>query len=131
MSKRTYHGAGVLGGLLDALLGPHLAGTASNRRRGNAAQSPSPRMSHCRAVERWKVPVRRNRFITITGADKSVNRTLEAKARALAGIKGYVTNLADPSPEFVIGAYHQLWHIEKSFRLSKHDLCARRSTTKL
>jgi hypothetical protein len=25
----------------------------------------------------------------------------------------------------VIGAYHQLWHIEKSFRMSKHDLQAR------
>jgi transposase len=25
----------------------------------------------------------------------------------------------------VIGAYHQLWHIERSFRMSKHDLRAR------
>jgi transposase len=25
----------------------------------------------------------------------------------------------------VIGAYHQLWHIEKAFRMSKHDLQAR------
>jgi transposase len=24
----------------------------------------------------------------------------------------------------VIGSYHQLWHIEKSFRMSKHDLRA-------
>jgi len=27
--------------------------------------------------------------------------------------------------EFVINAYHQLWRIEKSFRMSKHDLQAR------
>lgn len=27
--------------------------------------------------------------------------------------------------EFVIGAYHQLFQIEKSFRMSKHDLQAR------
>jgi hypothetical protein len=40
-------------------------------------------------------------------------------------LKGYVTNLTDPTPDFVIGAYHQLWHIEKSFRMSKHDLRAR------
>jgi Transposase DDE domain len=40
-----------------------------------------------------KAPVKRNRFITLTGADKSVNRTLEAKARGLAGIKGYITNV--------------------------------------
>jgi len=41
-----------------------------------------------------KAPVKRNRFIALHGADKSVNRTLEAKARALAGWKGYTTNLA-------------------------------------
>ena len=61
----------------------------------------------------------------LAGGDRSVNRDLEAKARALAGLKGYVTNLTDPTPDFVIGAYHQLWHIEKSFRMSKHDLRAR------
>ena len=72
-----------------------------------------------------KVPVKRNRFITLSGADKSVNRELEAKARTLAGWKGYVTNLANPNAGFVIDAYHQLWHIEKSFRMSKHDLRAR------
>jgi hypothetical protein len=72
-----------------------------------------------------KVPVKRNRFIKLVGADKSVNRTLEAKARALAGIKGYITNLPDPSAEFVIDAYHRLFEIEASFRLSKHDLAAR------
>jgi len=71
-----------------------------------------------------KVPVKRNRFIKLTGAVKSVNRQLEAKARALAGIKGYVTNL-DATAEFVIGAYHRLFQIEKSFRMSKHDLQAR------
>jgi hypothetical protein len=72
-----------------------------------------------------KVSVKRNRFIKLTGAEKSINRDLEAKARALAGIKGYTTNLTDETPEFVIGAYHQLWRIEKSFRMSKHDLQAR------
>jgi hypothetical protein len=72
-----------------------------------------------------KAPVKRNRFIKVTGGTKSINRELEAKTRALAGIKGYITNIDNPSPEFVIGAYHQLWHIEKSFRMSKHDLRAR------
>jgi len=70
-------------------------------------------------------PVKRNRFIKLTGGEKSVNRDLEAKARALAGFKAYITNIENPTPEFVIGAYHQLWHIEKSFRMSKHDLRAR------
>jgi transposase len=72
-----------------------------------------------------KAPVKRNRFITLAGATKSVNRDLEAKARALAGWKGYTTNLTGQSAQFVIDAYHQLWRIEKSFRMSKHDLQAR------
>jgi hypothetical protein len=72
-----------------------------------------------------KVPVKRNRFITLDGGEKSVNRELEAKARILAGWKSYITNINNPTPEFVIGAYHQLWRIEKAFRMSKHDLQAR------
>ena len=78
-----------------------------------------------------QVPVKRNRFIRLDGGTTTVNRELEAKARDLAGIKGYVTNLAacpdgtPVTPEFVIGAYHQLFQIEKSFRMAKSDLQAR------
>jgi hypothetical protein len=72
-----------------------------------------------------KAPVKRNRFITLTGETKSIDRGLEAKARALAGWKGYTTNLVNQAPQFVIGAYHHLWRIEKAFRMSKHDLQAR------
>ena len=78
-----------------------------------------------------KAAVKRNRFVQLSGGTKTVNRDLEAKARALAGLKGYVTNLAAcrdgtrVTPEFVIGAYHQLFQIERSFRMSKSDLQAR------
>jgi Transposase DDE domain len=78
-----------------------------------------------------QVPVKRNRFIRLTGGTRTVNRELEIKARALAGLKGYLTNLRacpDGTPvtaEFVIGAYHQLFQIEKSFRMAKSDLQAR------
>ena len=77
-----------------------------------------------RAVD-GKAPVKRNRYIQLTGATKSVNRQLETKTRALAGWKGYTTNLTGQPAQFVIDAYHQLWRIEKSFRMSKHDLQAR------
>jgi hypothetical protein len=77
-----------------------------------------------RAVD-GHAPVKRNRFIKLTAASKSINRELEAKARRLAGLKGYTTNLTTVGPEFVIDAYHQLWRIEKAFRMSKHDLQAR------
>lgn len=72
-----------------------------------------------------KAAIKRNRFIKLTGASKSLNTELETKARALAGWKGYITNITNPTSEFVIGAYHQLWQIEKSFRMSKSDLKAR------
>jgi hypothetical protein len=69
--------------------------------------------------------IKRNRFVTLTGGTRAVNRDLETKARALAGWKPYVTNLLDADPAWVIGAYHQLWRIEHAFRMSKHDLRAR------
>jgi len=78
-----------------------------------------------------RAPIKRNRFIQLSEGTHTVNRELEAKARALAGIKGYITNLAacpDGTPitaDFVIAAYHRLSGIEKSFRMSKHDLQAR------
>jgi Transposase DDE domain len=77
-----------------------------------------------RAVD-GHAPVKRNRYIQLSGATKSVNRQLEAKSRALAGWKGYTTNLTAQPAEFVIDAYHRLWRIEKAFRMSKHDLQAR------
>ena len=46
------------------------------------------------------------------------------KAYALAGIKGYVTNL-DLPPEEIITAYHQLFNVETSFRMAKSDLKGR------
>ena len=42
-------------------------------------------------------------------------------------MKGYVTNIPAhlmPATE-VIGSYHELWHVEQSFRMSKTDLAAR------
>lgn len=82
-----------------------------------------------------KTAVKRNRFVQLTGGTRTVNRTLEAKARALAGLKGYVTNLAscpDGTPitaDFVIDAYHRLLQIEKSLRMSSTTCKPGRSTT--
>ena len=47
--------------------------------------------------------------------------------KRLIGLKGYVTNIpAQKSPgSEIIGHYHELWHVEQSFRMSKHDLKAR------
>ncbi len=69
-------------------------------------------------------PVKRNRFVTLKSETKTINEELINKAYALAGIKGYVTNLNIP-PQEVINAYHELFNVEKSFRMAKSDLKAR------
>jgi transposase len=71
-----------------------------------------------------KTVLQKTKFLSIKTKDKKLNQTLIDKARALAGIKGYITNLDAPDMQ-VISAYHQLWHVEKSFRMSKSDLKAR------
>ena len=61
---------------------------------------------------------------SIKGDKREINVALVEEARRKAGIKGYVTDLRIPAQE-VIDAYHQLFQVEKSFRMSKSDLKAR------
>jgi transposase len=68
--------------------------------------------------------VRKAKFLTVTTKSKQLNQALIDKAKALAGIKGYVTNLDIPDGQ-VITYYHQLWNVEASFRMAKSDLKAR------
>jgi transposase len=67
------------------------------------------------------------KFLSVTTKQKNLNQALIDKAKALAGIKGYVTNLptTEASNKQVIAYYHQLWRVEQSFRISKSDLRAR------
>jgi len=70
----------------------------------------------------------KTRFIKkITKEKIALNTELIEKRKLLLGIKGYCTNLPEQqlSNEMVIDRYHQLWHVEQSFRMSKFDLQAR------
>jgi len=71
-----------------------------------------------------QIPTHRTKFLTVKAKSKQLNQKLIDKARALAGIKGYVTNLDMPD-EDVITYYHQLFQVEASFRMAKSDLRAR------
>lgn len=52
-----------------------------------------------------------------------LNTELVERSRSLLGIKGYYTNLPeDISNSTVIKQYHNLWHVELSFRIAKSDL---------
>ncbi|WP_454294725.1 IS1634 family transposase [Salana multivorans] len=73
------------------------------------------------------VPLKRTRFLKVTGATKELDEATINRARQLAGLKGYVTNLPMEmmSGAGVIAAYHDLWKVEASFRMTKSDLRAR------
>jgi hypothetical protein len=71
-----------------------------------------------------KADIKRNRFLKITGDKREINSVLVEEVRRRAGIKGYITDLSAPAQQ-VIDAYHQLFQVEKSFRMSKSDLKAR------
>ena len=61
----------------------------------------------------------------ITKERQVINTALIEKTTLLLGIKGYYTNLDEESDEVIIDHYHDLWHVEKSFRMAKSDLLAR------
>jgi hypothetical protein len=67
----------------------------------------------------------RGRLAATRSGHTPLNRTplLEIKARTLAGWKAYATNIDCPTADFVIGSYHQLWRIEKSFRALPDSEC--------
>lgn len=67
------------------------------------------------------------RFVKTHAGDRFLDQAAVARAQSLVGLKGYVTNLdvtAMPAAE-VIAKYHDLWRVERSFRMSKTDLEAR------
>jgi hypothetical protein len=91
-----------------------------------------PRRTHSRPY-RYPIPIlalpdRQNPAIRRTSlTDRVLDEASLARAQSLVGLKGYVTNLPAavmPATE-VIAKYHDLWHVEKSFRMSKSDLAAR------
>jgi hypothetical protein len=83
--------------------------------------------NRAKAVIAGQKTARTPRFVTITNGTKTLDAALLARARRLAGLKGYVTNIpATRMPAGkVIASYHDLWRIEQSFRMSKTDLRAR------
>lgn len=67
---------------------------------------------------------RRFRFVEAVNGRYEINTDLIEKAKKLEGIKGYLTN-TNLDETTIIDRYHDLWRIEKSFRITKSDLEAR------
>jgi len=65
--------------------------------------------------------------VKTAGNSRTVDEASLARAQKLVGLKGYVTNIpvATMPVDEVVRSYHDLWHVEQSFRMSKTDLAAR------
>lgn len=69
--------------------------------------------------------VRRTKFLKNKGKNKTeqeINAGLIKKTKLLLGIKGYYTNLSETDNKTIITQYHNLWQVEKAFRIAKSDL---------
>jgi hypothetical protein len=79
------------------------------------------------AVAAGTRPLKKDRFVKITNTAKGVDWDLVERARYLAGLKGYVTNIDKDTMDGpdVVAAYHELYQVERSFRMAKSDLAAR------
>ncbi|PKQ17508.1 MAG: IS1634 family transposase, partial [Actinobacteria bacterium HGW-Actinobacteria-8] len=63
------------------------------------------------------------RFVKTSGNNRTLDHAALARARRVAGLKGYVTNIPATVMDAreVMSSYHDLWHVEQSFRMSKTD----------
>lgn len=83
--------------------------------------------ARARAVVNGERAAKSTRFVKTRAGDRVLDEASLARAQSLVGLKGYVTNVAAtvmPAGE-VISHYHELWRVERSFRMSKSDLRAR------
>jgi hypothetical protein len=83
--------------------------------------------NRARAVVAGDKTARTPRFVKTANGTRTLDQASLDRARRLVGLKGYVTNIEAarmPAGE-VISCYHDLWHVEASFRMSKTDLAAR------
>jgi len=83
--------------------------------------------ARARAVVDGDTAPKSTRFVKTTAKGRRLDTASLERARMLVGLKGYVTNLPVSlmDPTEIIGKYHELWHVEQSFRMSKTDLRAR------
>ncbi len=69
--------------------------------------------------------IKRTKFLKGKKLGYELNRDLINKTTLLLGIKGYYSNCSNLTDLEIVNQYKQLWHVEKSFRISKSDLKAR------
>ena len=99
----------------------------SRKRAARDGKTLTLQENRAKAVVAGEKAARTPRFVTTKNGSQSLDEASIVRARRLAGLKVYVTNIPAavmPAGE-VIASYHDLWQVEASFRMSKSDLRAR------
>lgn len=60
-------------------------------------------------IAEGKIPARKARFLSVSGANTSVNKTTLERVRQFAGLRGYITN----TPKMHVSD-HYYWFISRS-----------------
>src|SRR5699024_7081388 len=96
----------------------------SAKRAARDSKTLTTQENRALAVVAGEKATRTPRFVTFKGDAPTLDEASIARARRLVGLKGYVSNIPATmmSASEVIGSYHDLWHVEASFRMSKTDL---------
>ena len=99
----------------------------SKKRAARDTQTLTAQENRARAVIAGEKRPKGTRFVTVHQGDQVLDEASIARARSLVGLKGYVTNIPAHLMDAgeVVSSYHELWHVEQSFQMSKHDLRAR------
>ena len=99
----------------------------SKKRAARDTRTLTAQANRARAVIAGEKRPKGTRFVTVHKGDQVLDEASLARARSLVGLKGYVTNIPSRLMDAgeVVSSYHELWHVEQSFRMSKHDLRAR------
>ena len=93
----------------------------SAKRFARDSKTLTAQESRARAVVAGRRRPRGTRFVTTHRGDQVVDEAALARARRMAGLKGYVSNIPAGvmGADEVIASYHELWHVEQSFRMTR------------
>ncbi len=101
----------------------------SKKRYGKDKYEMEKQILKAKLLVEGKLSAKRTKFVKHKNKENqyTINEALIEKARLLLGMKGYYTNIDSTilTNQDIITRYHDLWHVEQSFRIAKSDLASR------
>jgi transposase len=96
----------------------------SSKRYAKDKSDTEKQIAKAQNILNLKIIPKRFKFLTTEKTGYVLNEKLIERTKLLWGIKGYCTDLVLPD-HLIIDRYHDLWQVEKSFRITKSDLLMR------